>query len=206
MMAFRGISSLPPALLLSLVVRRRTVEARMSFGITLYREPDAGAAERKAFWAAMKRWGWDGQAGSPYQIGTPTGVTVELYGSTLWGRGKFTGGSLEVRGFDTELCRLVLDLARAGRFEISSDADPMAIIVTDGGQQTTLFEGCRLMVCRIAEELEAALCGGFEAWQAYRDQACGQSGERNPAEPSAAPDRGGTNRKRGSRSPRRRGR
>ena len=178
----------------------------MSFGIYLNREPGAGAAERKAFWAAMKRWGWDGSAGSPYQIGTPTGITVELYGSTLRGRGKFTGGNLEVRGFDAELCRLVLDLARAGRFEISSDADPMAIIVTDGGQQTTLFEGCRLMVCRIAEELEAALCGGFEAWQAYRDRVCCQPGERNAAEPIAAPDRSGTSGRKGKGRQSRRGR
>lgn len=177
----------------------------MSFGIILYREPGAGPSERKAFWAAMKRWGWDGQVGSPYQIGTPTGVTVELYGSTLWGRGKFTGGNLEVRGFDTELCRLVLDLARAGRFEISSDADSMSTIITDEGQQATPFEGGRVMVCRTAEELEAALSGGFEAWQAYRDRVCGQAGERDPAEPIAAPDRGGSKRKRSSGSPRRRG-
>ena len=132
---------------------------------------------------------------------------MTVYASTLEpGGGAFDYCDLEVRGFDTELCRLVLDLARAGGFEISSDADSSAVILTDEGRQAVVWEGCRVMVCPTPEELEAALCGGFGAWQAYRDRVCGRAGERNPAEPDAAPDRGAAKASRGSRSPRRRGR
>jgi hypothetical protein len=179
----------------------------MSFGIYLDRQPGGGKAERKAFRAALRRWGWDGSPGSPYQVGTPTGITVEVYASSLEGDGPFAGCNLEVRGLDTELCRLVLDLARSGRFQIGSDADSMAVILTDEGQRAEVWDGCpRVMVCPTPEELEAALTGGFEAWQAYRDRVCGRSGERDPAERGAAPERGGTKASRGSRPPRRRGR
>src|SRR5262245_59822275 len=156
----------------------------MSFGIFLYREPGGGKEERQAFRAALRRWGWDGSRGSPYLIGTPTGVTVEAYASSLEGRGPFTACSLEVRGFDTDLCRLVLDLARAGRFEISSDADSEAAILTDESQRAEVRAGCpRVMVCTTAEELGAALAGGFGAWQAYRDRVCGGSGEAGARSP-----------------------
>jgi hypothetical protein len=149
----------------------------MSFSIFLYRKGSVRTA-RKDFRDALKRWGWDGSPGSPYYIGTSTGVTVEAYASELEGRGRFNACSLEVRGMDTELCRLVLDLARAGRFTISSDADPEAEILTDETQRGEVWDGCpRVMVCRTPEELEAALNGGFETWQAYRDRVCGRPGE-----------------------------
>lgn len=147
----------------------------MSFGIYLYREPGGGKAERATFRTAMKRWGWDGSAGSPYHLGTDTGITVELYMSCLAGSGPFDAGNLEIRHLDTELCRLVLDLARAGRFTISSDADPGAVILLDEEQRATLgADPPPAMVCVSPEELEAALDGGFEAWQEYRRRATGE--------------------------------
>jgi hypothetical protein len=181
-------------------------EVGMSFGIFLFRPPGSGRVDRKAFRAVLQRWGWDGSADFPYHVGTSTGITVEVYASALEDHGRFAGCSLEVRGFDTELCRLVLDLARAGRFEISSDADSEATILTDESQRANVWAGCpRVMVCSTPEELEAALTGGFEVWQAYRDRVCGPSGERAPAERGAAPARGGTKASRRSRPPPRRG-
>jgi hypothetical protein len=178
----------------------------MSFGIFLYRPPGSGRVDRRAFRAALQRWGWDGSPGFPYHVGTTTGVTVEVYASALEDKSRFSGCSLEVRGFDTELCRLVLDLARAGGFQISSDADSEAVILTDEGQRAEASDGSlRVLVFSTPEELEAALGGGFEAWQAYRERACGRPGERNPAGPGAAPDRRGTKPSRRSPPRRRRG-
>jgi hypothetical protein len=151
----------------------------MSFGIYLYRQDASGLAEadREAVRAALSRWGWDGSEESPYQIGTSDGITVEFWAKELDGPGPFCGGNLEVRGFSTELCRLVLDLARAGPFSISHDGDASAVILVREEQRADLpadmIDDPKLMVCRTPEELEAAIEGGFDAWREFRDRACG---------------------------------
>lgn len=155
----------------------------MSFGIYLDRQVSRGPAEadRDAVRAALSRWGWDGSHGSPYQIGTQDGITVELYARGLDGDHPFDGSTLEVRGFGTELCRLVLDLARAGPFTVSHDDDPSAVILVAEEQRADLpadvAESPQLMVCPTPEALEAAIEGGFQAWRAYRDRVCGRSPE-----------------------------
>ncbi|HEY1191437.1 MAG TPA: hypothetical protein VGE74_27630 [Gemmata sp.] len=166
----------------------------MSFGIYLDRQVTHGPAEadRDAVRAALSRWGWAGSPGGPYQIGTEDGITVELYSRGLDGDHPFVGGSLEVRGVSTDLCRLVLDLARAGPFTVSHDGDPGAVILVTEDQRAELPDDLaahpQLMVCPTAEALEAAIVGGFEAWLAYRDRVCGRSPGALDAEPGAAPD------------------
>jgi hypothetical protein len=150
----------------------------VSFGIYLDRQVSCGPveADRDAVRAALSRWGWDGSPDSPYQIGTEDGITVEFYARGLDGDGPFDGGNLEVRGFSTELCQLVLDLARAGPFTVSHDGDPSAFILVAEEQRAELpadvADHPQLMVCLTPEALEAALDGGFEAWRAYRDRVC----------------------------------
>jgi hypothetical protein len=159
----------------------------VSFGIYLYRyDPNGdGEAERRAVLAALPRWGWDGSAGSPYQIASDDGITVELYSGGLDGGRPFEGCNLEVHAFSVGLCRLVLDLARAGRLTISSDGEPDAVILTGEAQRAELpadvADHPKVMVCRTPEELEAALDGGFEKWREFRDSACGRSSEDDPA-------------------------
>ena len=149
----------------------------MSFGIYLDRQVSRGPAEadRQAVRAALSRWGWDGSPGSPYQIGTEDGITVAFYASRLDDPAVlFTGGNLEVHGFSIELCRLVLDLARAGPFTISHDGDPGAIILVGEEQRADLpadmADHPQLMVCPTPEALAAALDDGFEAWRALRNR------------------------------------
>jgi hypothetical protein len=158
----------------------------MSYGIYLYRQDPSGLveADRKAVRAALSGWGWDGSDGSPYQIGTADGITVEFYASGLDGAGPFYGGNLEVRGFSTELCALILDLARAGSFTVSHDGDSSSIILVSEAQRADLPADVaadpKLMVCSTPEELEAALEGGFDRWREFRDVACGGSPEGGP--------------------------
>jgi hypothetical protein len=150
----------------------------MSFGIYLYRQDARGLvdADREAVCAALLRWGWDGSHDNPYQIGTEDGITVEFYTRGLDGREPFYGGNLEVRGFNLELCRLVLDLAQAGPFAVTHDGDASAVILVREEQRAELPAGMlddpKLMLCLTPEELEAALDGGFDAWRAFRDLAC----------------------------------
>jgi hypothetical protein len=154
----------------------------VSFGVYLYRCGTNGSEEanRQAVRDALSRWGWDGSPGSPYQIGTEDGVTVEFYASGLDDPDKpFEGGNLEVRGFSTEFCRLVLDLARAGPFTIGHDGDTDAVILVGEEQRADLpadlIDHPEIMVCTSPEALEAALSGGFEAWRTYRDRVCGNT-------------------------------
>jgi hypothetical protein len=162
----------------------------VSFGIYLYRYDcgDVGEADRDAVRVALTRWGWDGSAGCPYQLGTDDGITVEFYASGLDECGEpFYGGNLEVRGFSVALCRLVLDLARAGPFAISHDGDAGATILVSEEQRASLpadmADDPRVMVCETPEELGAALEGGFEAWRAFRDRVCGRIPGGGLAEP-----------------------
>lgn len=152
----------------------------MSYGIFLHRDAPLSAAERRAVRAALARWGWDGSPGSPYQIGTPDGITVECYASKLDADEPFHHISLEVRGFSLDLCRLVLDLARTGRFSVSHDGDPAAVILADETHRRDLppdVPADAVMVCDTPEELEAALDGGFDTWKAYRDRVIPNTGE-----------------------------
>ena len=160
----------------------------MSFGIYLYRHATDGLAEadRSAVRAALARWGWDGSEGGPYQIGTADGIAADFYASGLGDDSKpFDGGNLEVRGFSIELCRLVLDLARAGPFTVSHDGDASAVILIGEEQRASLpadmADDPKVMVCSTPEELEAALDGGFDAWREFRDRACGRASEGGPA-------------------------
>ena len=160
----------------------------MSFGIYLYRYDSTGLAEadRDAVRAALSRWGWDGSDGSPYQIGTEDGITAEFYATGLDDRSTaFEGGNLEVHGFSIELCRLILDLAGAGRFTLSHDGDAGAVILVGEEQRAVLpadmQDDPKLMVCRTPEELEAAIEGGFDKWRVVRDRACGRSPDSGPA-------------------------
>lgn len=145
----------------------------MSYGIYLDRHAPLSEVERAAVRAALTRWGWDGSHGSPYQIGTPDGITVEFWASGLERDNQFFGGNLEVRGFSLEVCRLLLDLAGAGRFSISSDGNPAAVILANDAHRADLppdVPSAEVMVCNTPEELEAALDGGFESWRAYCDR------------------------------------
>jgi hypothetical protein len=156
----------------------------MSFGIYLNRQISHGSAEadREGVRAALSRWGWDGSPGSPYQIGTDDGVTVEFYASGLDDPSKpFLGGNLEVHGFSTELCGLVLDLARAGSFIVRHDGDASAVILVSEDQRADLpadlADQPELIVCSTPQALAAVLDSEFEKWWMVRDRACGRSPE-----------------------------
>ncbi len=77
------------------------------------------------------------------------------------------------------MCRLILDLAGAGRFTVSHDGDTGAVILVGEEQRAALPADMQgdpnLMVCRTPEELEAAVEGGFDRWQKFRDRVCGRS-------------------------------
>jgi hypothetical protein len=159
----------------------------MSYGIYLYRQDATGLvdADRKAVCAALARWGWDGSEESPYLVGTPDGHGAEFWAKELHGGGRFVGGNLELRGFGTVLCRLILDLAKAGPFSISHDGDSGVIILVSEGQRANLppdlANDPKVMVCETAEELEAAIDGGFERWREFRDAACGRPRGAKPS-------------------------
>src|SRR5262249_40413412 len=151
-----------------------------------YRQDPSGLveADRQAVRAALTRWGWDGSDGSPYQIGTADGITVEFYASGLDGAGPFYGGNLAAQGVGTEPCALVLDVARAGSFTVTHDGDPSSVILVSEAQRADLPADMaadpKLMVCSTPAELVAALEGGFDKWREFRDLACGRSPEGGP--------------------------
>jgi hypothetical protein len=65
-------------------------ERLVSFGIYLHRSGRGRTvAVRNVFREALKRWFWDGASEQPYQIGTPSGITVELWPT---GPGRPTAG------------------------------------------------------------------------------------------------------------------
>jgi hypothetical protein len=140
----------------------------MSFGIYLYRQDVSGLveADRQAVLAALTRWGWDGSEESPYRIGTSDGLIAEFWAKELRSSEPFYGGNLEVRGFSTKLCHLILDLAQAGPFSVSHDGDSSTVILVSESQQTELpsdmVDYPKLMVYLTPEELDAALEGGFD--------------------------------------------
>src|SRR5262249_179329 len=122
-------------------------------------------------------------------------LNAEFWAVGLHSDEPFHGGNLEVRGFSTELCRLILDLARAGPFALTNDGDSSAVILVSEEQRADLpadmADYPKLMVCRTAEELESAREGGFDRWQEFRDAACGGFPPAGSAELGAAPERGG---------------
>ncbi len=131
----------------------------MSIGINLHRDaPGDGVTERAAFRDALRRWGWDGTEGSPYQIATESEVGVDVYADGLDTDDVFDHANLEPSGIDSGVCRLVLDLARAGRFTIGSDADPQSVILTDEEQRSLVStDWPRVLVCDTPDALYAAL-------------------------------------------------
>lgn len=77
-----------------------------------------------------------------------------------------------MRGYDAAVLQFMLDVARAGDMVMFPAMEGSLCILVDENQRRHVPSDLdyELVLARTPEELAALFQGGFQAWQAYRDQ------------------------------------
>lgn len=151
---------------------------KMSYSVYLYRMGADGElyncdeisdADFGAVGEVLQRWGWDGREKQPC-LKSPEGYDVEI-----WARltaGEFYGLYLNIWDLNPEICQLILEIAKAGRFTITHDGNEETPIIIDESQRSDLppawSENSDFFICTTPTQLEAAIGGGFGKWAGYK--------------------------------------
>lgn len=150
---------------------------KMSYSIYLYRMSVSGEINEDSIsdedfsevQEVLKRWGWDGHEPKPF-FQTPEGWDVEVRGTLT--AGQFCGLYLNIWDLNPEICQLVLEIAKAGRFTITHDGNEETPIIIDEAQRSDLppawSENSDFFICTTPTQLEAAIDGGFGKWAGYK--------------------------------------
>ncbi len=102
------------------------------------------------------------------------GVEVEFSASGLESAEPFTGCAFHIRDFGEPLVKFMFDVACAGNMVIIPAMEDAPVGLVSHEHQAELppeiRDSFKPALLSSAQELEALLRGGFEAWSDYRDQ------------------------------------
>jgi hypothetical protein len=110
-----------------------------------------------------------------YIIDLPDNGSAEVFASDLDGEDECNGMMVACRSFTPQLAAFVLDLMRRGRMGALPASEPAVYLVTSDDLHDSRPEGYEAPAITVAtaEELLAAVSGGFAAWEKYRRQITG---------------------------------
>jgi hypothetical protein len=110
-----------------------------------------------------------------YAVELSDGGSAEVYSSGLGGPEQCDGFMVSLRGLTPRLTQFLWELCRAGNMvAIPVMEDEVVVVTTEDQLNRVRARWPKAVVVGSPEEFGRLLGGGLAAWQAYRDQVCGE--------------------------------
>jgi len=116
-----------------------------------------------------------------YDIQFSDGSSLEMYsGGSDRRAGSFGGGLVKIHEFNQTICDFIFELARAGGCVILPVMEPPYVLIPREGLggadlPQDVIDGWEQIAVASGAEVFALISGGYVAWRAFRDRACGES-------------------------------
>ncbi len=120
-----------------------------------------------------------------YIINFSDDSSLEMYCESLHDNDRsFSGGMVALRGLTKSVSTFIYDFSRAAGCVILPAMEPPILILPKGDLAVRVPKGIsenrKIIPVSNGLELLAVLRGGYEGWQAYRDQVMKSQGDSNP--------------------------